>query len=211
MTVLSPEAEASVPPSGLNATLVHGVLVLGEGRAQPRARLGVPEDDGAVAGGGGERAAVGAERHARTRRPCARRGARPRVRVLSVPEDDGVVDGGGGERAAVGAERHAVHGVRVPGEGRAQPLARLDVPEDDGLVVGGGGERAAVGAERHAPHGGRVPGEGLRPAACAVLASQRMTVLSKEAEASVPPSGLNATPYTASVCPARGAPSACAS
>ena len=34
-----------------------------------------------------------------------------------------------------------------------------------------------------------------------------MTVLSKEAEASVPPSGLNATLYTASVCPARGSPS----
>ena len=33
-----------------------------------------------------------------------------------------------------------------------------------------------------------------------------MTVPSKEAEASVPPSGLNATPFTAAVCPARGSP-----
>ena len=124
MTVLSREAEASVPPSGLNATLVTASVCPARAR-DPRGRvLGVPEDDGIVEGGGGERAAVGAERHARHGAPCARRGAHPaacrvstsqRITVLSSEAEASV--------PAVGAERHAPHGVRMP----AQELTQLRV------------------------------------------------------------------------------------
>ena len=64
MTVLSRDAEASVAPSGLNATPVTSARVSAERLAPRLARVDVPEDHGLVVGRGGERLPVRAERHA---------------------------------------------------------------------------------------------------------------------------------------------------
>ena len=71
-------------PSGLNATADDGVGVAGERVADRRGRLvDVPQPHRAVVAAGGQRAAVGAERHRSTRRRCGRsaggRSARPVV------------------------------------------------------------------------------------------------------------------------------------
>ena len=116
-----------------------------------------------------------------------------------------MVVGRGGERLPVRAERHTAHGARVPSERLAPRLARRDVPEDDGLVVGRGGERLPVRAERHAKHGVLCARSGS-PRGLPDWTSQRMTVLSADAEASVCPSGLNATLITEPVCPRSGSP-----
>ena len=53
-------------PSGLNATLRHGVGVAGQGLAQ-RARVGrvgeIPQPHGVIGAGGGQGVPVGAKRH----------------------------------------------------------------------------------------------------------------------------------------------------
>ncbi len=73
------------------------------------------------------------------------------------------------------------------------------IPDLDRLIRTGRGDAAAVGAERHGKDG--LSGPQSVSVSCPDPVSQTLTVLSSLAEAMRRPSGLNATPLTAPVCP----------
>ena len=78
-TVRSSLPEASSRPSGLNATLLDRVGVAGQRLADGLAGVGIPQPHGAVVAAGDDAAAVRAERHAASPRPCGRSAAGRRV------------------------------------------------------------------------------------------------------------------------------------
>src|SRR6185312_13737026 len=92
------------------------------------------------------------------------------------------------------------HRAGVAGERVAEGLAGVGVPQSHRGVVATGGQPVPVRAEHHTPHPPVWPVSGL-PRGWPVSASHSPTVLSRLAEASRCPSGLNATPNTASVWP----------
>ena len=90
-----------------------------------------------------------------------------------------------------------------PVSGVAEGLAGVGVPQPHRVVLAGGGEPVPVGAERHTAHPSVWPVSGS-PSGWPVSAFHTRTVWSSPAEASRCPSGLNATPLTASVWPVSG-------
>ena len=121
-TVVSSLAEARRCPSGLNATVPHGVGVAGERCADRLAGVGVPQPHRVVPAGGGQAVPVGAERHTGHGLGVPGQG------LVGVPEPDGVVDAGGNESMPVGAERDAGQRVGVPGQWWPEGLAGVGVP-----------------------------------------------------------------------------------
>ena len=154
--IFSPPAAARRRPSGPNA------------RPRPelacplRVKTGSPfaasQSLTAPPPGGGETAAVGAERHFTDpgRVPAHGEDLTPSV---GVPEPYGRVDGTGrGETAAVRAKRHTGDPARVPAQG-ADLVPRSGIPEPHGRIGAGGGDSAAVGAKRQAQDHARMPRE----------------------------------------------------
>ena len=85
----------------------------------------VPEAGGAVRGGGGEPAAVGAEGDGDHLVLMAGQGAGCGAGVADVPQAGGVVAGGGGEPAAVGAEGDGSDDASWPARMRGAALGSL--------------------------------------------------------------------------------------
>ena len=136
--------DARVAPSGEKATASIASAMPFE-RVADRARGQVPDLHGPVERAGGQRLAVGRERHAGDRAGVPGEG-RPLGGLGDVPERHRGVAAARGERLAVGRERHARDraGVARP----AWPaLAGGEVPELDDLAVAAGGQGLAVGAE----------------------------------------------------------------
>ena len=127
---------------------------------------------------------------------------------IDVPQPHRAVQAGAGQAVPVGAERHGFHRPWCdPVSGSPRRSTGVGVPQPHGGIRGGGGQAVPVGAEGHARDSRRVLGAvSGSPSGAPVSAFHSRTVSSALAVASRCPSGLNATPVTASVWPVeRGA------
>ena len=199
-TVPSTLAVASRCPSGLNATPITASVWPVSGCADGLAGVGVPQPHRAVVAGGGQPVPVGAERHTEHRVGVAGERVADGLAGVGVPQPHRAVVAGGGQPVPVGAERHTAHRAGVAGERGADGLAGVGVPQPHRVVAAGGGQPVPVGAERHTVHRVLVWPVSGAPIGWPVSASHSRTVSSSLAVASRCPSGLNATPSTASVC-----------
>ena len=122
------------------------------------ARGGVPELHRAVTAGGGDAAAVGAERHAVTAAVCPRR-VRTSWPVAASQSFTVRSELAEAMRRPSGLNATPMTRMVVPAQGE-DFLAGGGVPELHRAVPAGGGDAAAVGAERHAADTARVPAQG---------------------------------------------------
>src|SRR5262249_24663118 len=134
-----------VSAGGAEDHFVDGLLMTAEGEAAPRRH--VPELQSAVAAGGDEVFAVGAERHAEDVSGVSAQ-AEDLAVALGLPDQQA----GAGRRRPQAAVR--AEGGQVPGAaGRGQLLAGPDIPDLHPFVPAPGQELQAVGAEGHAVDG----------------------------------------------------------